>query len=99
MTGYQHGLCGSEAQRRLQAATLAIADELHETPGAVFAARMARIDDPDRFGWDRIGTVLRDEGAITLRMMPVDRCPEIEHRLADIGCAITWWDVFDGSQD
>ncbi|MFN3210626.1 MAG: GNAT family N-acetyltransferase [Roseovarius sp.] len=99
MTDIANGLHGSAAQRKLQAATLAAADTLRDTPGAVFAARMAGTDDPDRFGWDRIEQILRDQGAITFRMTPTEDCPEIERRLADIGCAITWWDVFDGPRD
>lgn len=99
VTGDGRGLYGSEAQRRLQAAALAAANEARETPGAVFAARMSGTDDPERLGWDRIGTILRDEGAITFRMIPVDACSEVERRLAQIGCAIAWWDVFEGSRD
>ncbi len=99
MTEFEYGLYGSDEQRRLQAATLAKADELRETPGGVFASRMTGTDDPDRFGWDRIEAILRDEGAITFRMIPADRCPEVERRLSDIGCAITWWNVFDAPHD
>jgi hypothetical protein len=99
MTGTGDGLYGGEAQRRLQAMSLAAAGAVRETPGAVFAARMAGTDDPDRIGWNQIGATLRDEGAMTFRMIPVDECPEVERRLAGIGCAITWWDVFDGSDD
>ncbi len=99
MTEPASGLYGSAAQRKLQAASLAAADSVRDTPGAVFAARMAGTDDPDRLGWDRIAATLRDEGAITFRMIPVDACPDIEQRLADIGCEITWWDVFDSPRD
>jgi hypothetical protein len=99
MTGNGDGLYGSESQRWLQARSLAAAGLVRETPGAVFAARMAGTDDPDRLGWDRIGATLRDEEAMTFRMIPVVECAEIERRLAEIGCAITWWDVFEGSDD
>lgn len=95
----QRGLFGSELQRRLQAASLATAEEFRETRGAVFAARMAGTDDPETFGWDRIEGILQNDGAITFRMIPVDRCAQIEERLADFGCTISWWDVFDGSVD
>jgi GNAT superfamily N-acetyltransferase len=95
----KHGLYGSDAQRRLQAAALAAAGRTRETPGAVFAARMAGTEDPERFGWGRIDAILRDEGAITFRMIPVDECSEVERRLAQIGCAIAWWDVFEGSRN
>lgn len=99
MTQPTPGLYGSAAQRRLQAASLASLDATRETPGAVFAARMPGTDDPDRLGWDRIADTLREAGAITFRMIPADACPDIERRLADIGCEITWWDVFDGPGD
>ncbi len=99
VTGTMNGHYGSAAQQKLQAATLAAADTLRDTPGAVFAARMAGTDDPDRFGWDRIEQILRDQGAITFRMTPTEDCPDIERRLAEIGCTITWWDVFDGPRD
>lgn len=92
----EHGLFGNDLQRRLQAAALSAAAEFRDTPGAVFAARMAGTDDPDMFGWERIGSILRNEGAISFRMIPTDRCADIEQRLAEIGCAISWWDVFDG---
>lgn len=95
----ERGLFGNDLQRRLQAATLAAADEYRDTPGAVFAGRMAGTDDPERFGWDRIEGILRNEGAITFRMIPADRCAQIEQSLAGIGCTITWWDVFDGPAD
>lgn len=94
-----YGLYGSKEQRRLQARSLAAAGAVRETPGAVFAARMAGTDDPNRIGWDRIVATLRNESAMTFRMIPVDECPEVERRLAELGCAITWWDVFDGSHD
>ena len=99
MTDITPGLYGNDAQRRLQAVSLASLDAARATPGAVFAARMPGTDDPDRLGWDRIAATLRDQGAITFRMIPADACPEIERRLADIGCEITWWDVFDGPRD
>ncbi|WP_424932441.1 hypothetical protein [Amaricoccus macauensis] len=99
MAWTEDGLYGSEAQRKLQARSLAAADTVAETPGAVFAARLAGTDDPDRLGWHRISAILRDEGAMTFRMIALKDCSEIERRLADIGCTITWWDVFDGSRD
>ncbi|MGK7651450.1 hypothetical protein ACSQ76_03165 [Roseovarius sp. B08] len=99
MTGTVNGLYGSATQRQLQAATLAAADMLRDTPGAVFAARMAGTDDPNLFGCNRIEQILRDQGAITFRMTPTEDCPEIERHLAEIGCTITWWDVFDGPRD
>lgn len=99
MTALTSGLYGSEAQRRLQAASLAAAAATRETPGAVFAARMAGTDDPDRLGWDRIEAILRDEGAITFRMASAKARPEVERRLAEIGCGITWWDVFDAPRE
>lgn len=95
----ERGLFGSDLQRRLQAATLAAASHYRDTPGAVFAARMAGTDDPKRFGWDRIEGILRNEGAITFRMIPTDRCPQIEQRLSEFGSTIAWWDVFEGSAD
>lgn len=95
----KRGLYGNELQRRLQAASLATASAFRDTPGAVFAARMAGTDDPEAFGWDRIDAILRDEGAITFRMIPVDQCAQIEERLGTMGCTISWWDVFDGSAD
>lgn len=95
----ERGLYGSDAQRRLQAAALAAAEETWERPGAVFAARMSGTDNPERFGWNRIDRILRDEGAITFRMIPAEACSDIERRLAQIGCAIAWWDVFEGSRD
>lgn len=94
-----HGLFGNDLQRKLQAAALANVREYRDTPGAVFAARMAGTDDPDKFGWDRIEGVLDDEGAITFRMIPIDQCAEVEQRLKEIGCTISWWDVFDGPAD
>ncbi|SNT42705.1 Acetyltransferase (GNAT) family protein [Tropicimonas sediminicola] len=95
----ERGLFGNDLQRRLQAAALAAAGEYRDTPGAVFAARMAGTDDPKKFGWDRIEGILRNEGAITFRMIPINRCAQIEQRLAEIGCTISWWDVFDGPSD
>ena len=95
----ERGLFGNNLQRRLQAATLAAANEYRDTPGAVFAARMAGSDDLEKFGWDRIENILRNEGAISFRMIPTDRCAKIEQRLSEFGCTITWWDVFDGSAD
>ena len=95
----ERGLFGNDLQRRLQAATLAAASEYRDTPGAVFAARMAGTDEPEKFGWDRIESILRKEGAITFRMIPTDQCAQIEQRLSEFGCTITWWDVFDGSAD
>jgi len=95
----ERGLFGSDLQRKLQAASLANVREYRDTPGAVFAARMAGTDDPDRFGWDRIKQVLRNEGAITFRMIPTDQCAPIEKKLAEIGCTISWWDVFDAQAD
>ena len=99
MTDTSPGLYGSDGQRRLQAAALAAAGAARATPGAVFAARMPGTDDPDRLGWNRIAATLRDESAITFRMIPTHACPEVERRLAEIGCVITWWDVFDGPRD
>ena len=95
----EYGLFGSDLQRKLQATALASFREVRDTPGAVFAARMAGTDDPDKFGWDRIRDILRNQGAITFRMIPVDQCVHIEEKLAKIGCTISWWDVFDGSAD
>lgn len=99
MTDITTGLYGNDAQRRLQTVFLASLDAARATPGAVFAARMPGTDDPDRLGWDRIAATLRDTGAITFRMISTDACPKIERRLADIGCEITLWDVFDGPRD
>lgn len=93
------GLYGTAAQRRSQAAALASEESTRRTPGAVFAARMAGTDDPERFGWDRIAQILRAEGAITFRMVGVETCTEVERRLAELGSTIAWWDVFEGSRD
>ena len=93
------GLYGDAAQRRSQAAALASEETTKRTPGAVFAARLAGTDDPERFGWDRIDRVLRDEGAITFRMVGTETCREVARRLAELGSTIAWWDVFEGSRD
>jgi len=95
----EQGLFGNDLQRRLQAATLSAAADYRETPGAAFAARMAGTDDPDTFGWERIERILRTEGAITFRMIPTDRCKVVKHKLSDMGCTISWWEVFDGSAE
>lgn len=94
-----HGLFGNDLQRKLQAAALANVHDYRNTPGAVFAARMAGTDDPDKFGWGRIERVLADEGALTFRMIPIDQCAQVEKSLKEFGCTISWWDVFDGSTD
>lgn len=95
----ERGLFGSDLQRKLQAASLASVREYRDTPGAVFAARMAGTDDPDRFGWDRIEQVLRNEGAISFRMVPTGQCAAIERKLKDMGCTVSWWNVFDAPAD
>ena len=93
------GLYGSVAQRRLQAGALESLEATRRTPGAVFAARMSGTEDPERFGWDRISAILRAEGAMTFRMIAAGACPEVERRLAALGFAVAWWDVFEGSRD
>ncbi|MEQ9676041.1 MAG: hypothetical protein RLO10_16445, partial [Roseovarius indicus] len=60
MTDITPGLYGNDAQRRLQAVSLASLDAARATPGAVFAARMPGTDDPDRLGWNRIAATRRD---------------------------------------
>jgi hypothetical protein len=69
MADNERGLFGNAAQRKLQAGALAAASEYRDTPGAVFAARMAGTDDPEKLGWDRIEGILRNDGAITFRML------------------------------
>lgn len=91
-------LFGSANQQSLQAAALAGIEAARSTPGAVFAARMAGTDDPDRLGWATIEKVLSEQGALTFRMIPAAECARIERHLARLGCHIVWWDVFEGKR-
>lgn len=88
------GYFGTELQQRLQARAEVSAELIATTPGACQAGRMVGCDDPDKFGWDRIGEIIELDGVCGFRLIDTDHVEEIRSELSSRGCRLDTWDVF-----
>ncbi len=88
------GFFGSEVHQRLQAAAEANAGQVKVTPGACQSGRFLGCDDPDRFGWEVIDSILERDGIFGFRMVPAARANELAARFAERGFRLDLWDVF-----
>lgn len=92
--GGMAGYFGTEMQQRLQARAEVAAQLIASTPGACQAGRTMGCDDPDKFGWDRIGEIIEQDGVCGFRLIHTDHVEEIRSELSSRACRLDTWDVF-----
>lgn len=88
------GYFGTEMQQRLQARVELEAEFIAATPGACQAGRTMGCDDPEKFGWDRIGEIIERDGVCGFRLVDATHIEEIKSELLSRGCRLDTWDVF-----
>lgn len=88
------GYFGTDIHQRLQAQAEESAEFIARTPGACQAGRMMGCDNPERFGWDRIGEIVERDGVCGFRLMETAEVPDIRSELLARGCRFDTWDVF-----
>jgi RimJ/RimL family protein N-acetyltransferase len=94
MSGYY----GTEHQQKLQQKCEAMLPWLMDTPGGFNAVRLVSTDDPERFGWDTVLKFLREDGAISFRMVPRPTMEAAREMLAAQGFRLDFWDVLMGTR-
>ncbi len=94
-----YGVFGTEAQRALQARSVAAIDWIRTTPGACISGRFIRCDDLDRLGWATIDPLLDRDGVFGFRMFPADRVTSLSARLSEHGFRTDRWNVFVADRD
>lgn len=63
------------------------------------AGRMMGCDDPEKFGWDRIGEIIERDGVCGFRLINATHIEEIRSELSSRGCRLDTWDVFLADRD
>lgn len=93
------GYFGTPSQQALQAAAEASVAFVRATPGACQVGRMVGCDDPDRFGWDRIDSILERDGVCGFRLIAPGKADELRHYLGRRGFRLDTWEVFVADRD
>jgi hypothetical protein len=93
------GYFGTEMQQRLQARAELEAEFIAATPGACQTGRTMGCDDPEKFGWDRIGEIIERDGVCGFRLINANHIEEIRSELSSRGCRLDTWDVFLADRD
>jgi hypothetical protein len=95
MSGYY----GTEHQQKLQQKCEAMLPWLMDTPGGSNAVRFMSTDDPERFGWDTVLKILKEDGVIGFRLVARQTMDEARQMLASHGYRLDFWDVLMGTRE
>lgn len=90
------GFFGTEHQQALQRRTHEKRHWIAATPGIYNAGRFMGIDDPDRYPWSAMQTMLDRDGLLGLRMISPKQAASCFSLLEAMGCRIDSWDIFIG---
>jgi len=92
------GYFGTESQQHLQVRAENYVDLINTTAGACQNGRMIGCDDVERFGWERIDTILAQDGVIGFRLLSLDEADRITPLLAARGFRLDRWDIFQADR-
>ncbi|MGX1501169.1 hypothetical protein ACSSV1_006238 [Labrenzia sp. MBR-25] len=90
---------GTDQQIRLQKIVDERTNWCAETKGAVNGGRFLGTDDYDALGWDRVIELIKDHGAFTFRMIPVETLDEFKNNLSKHDIRFDSWNVFSADSD